>query len=651
MDLNEQQRRAVEHEGGHVLVLAGAGTGKTRTIIARAAHLLQRGTPAARVLMLTFTRRAAREMANRLRQMVGDAAQGMTSGTFHHVCLRSMRQWPKAFGVERATVIDRDDQTSLMKLVRGQVVVKREQRGFPKAAQLVNLQSYARNTNRPLREYLQAHTEFDDQAMDLLGRVFAGYRQRKDHNGYLDYDDILHRFAATLHGDAEVRRRLRARFDHVLVDEMQDTNPLQWLILDGLRDPASLFCVGDDAQSIYAFRGADFRNVHAFTERVPGSRVLKLEENFRSTQPVLDLANWLLCGSKLSYGKQLSAHRGDGDLPRLLDFDNPYDEARWIAEDLLERHEGGAPFTDHMILTRTAWGAREMEAELVARDIPYQFIGGTSLMQSAHVKDLLCMARAAIGHRDELAWARYLTLWPGIGDVTAARLIASMAQRGTDDEAAAVLRKHGKVRSTLVDGTDAIRQHADRPSRAIGDAARTLGPLLEKRYDRWDSRKRDLDLLVQLATRHRSLAAFLETYTLEPVYATAERASEDLDAVTLITVHSAKGAEAPVCYLIRVEPGVYPHARSLGDEDAEEEERRILYVAMTRAQDDLILTRTNERFGRTVLWGGHRASQAPGGTTYLLDDIPDDLVDASPHEEPAGGGWEDDVIAPWRPGR
>ena len=292
-----------------------------------------------------------------------------------------------------------------------------------------------------------------------------------------------------------------------------------------------------------------------------------------------------------------------------------------------------------------------MEAELVARDIPYQFIGGTSLMQSAHVKDLLCMARAAIGHRDELAWARYLTLWPGIGDVTAARLIASMAQRGTDDEAAAVLRKHGKVRSTLVDGTDAIRQHADRPSRAIGDAARTLGPLLEKRYDRWDSRKRDLDLLVQLATRHRSLAAFLETYTLEPVYATAERASEDLDAVTLITVHSAKGAEAPVCYLIRVEPGVYPHARSLGDEDAEEEERRILYVAMTRARDDLILTRTNERFGRTVLWGGHRASQAPGGTTYLLDDIPDDLVDASPHEEPAGGGWEDDVIAPWRPGR
>jgi len=648
MDLNEQQRSAVVHEGGHVLVLAGAGTGKTRTIIARAAHLLREGTPAPRILMLTFTRRAAREMTHRLRQLVGDASQGMTAGTFHHFCLRSMRRWPKAFGVEQATVIDRDDQTSLMKLVRGQVVAKGEQRGFPKAAQLVNLQSYARNTNRPLREYLEAHTEFDEETMDRLGRVFAGYRQRKEHNGYLDYDDILHRFAATLRREPEVRKRLRARYDHVLVDEMQDTNPLQWLILDGLRDPATLFCVGDDAQSIYAFRGADFRNVHAFTERVPGSQVLKLERNYRSTQPVLDLANWLLSGSKLDYGKQLQAHRGSGERPRLLDFDNPYDEARWIAEDLIERHETGAPYGDHMILTRTAWGAREMEAELVARDIPYQFIGGTSLMQSAHVKDLLCMARAAIGHRDELAWARYLTLWPGIGDVTAARLIASMAGCGDDRDAADVLRRHGKVKAALVDGTDAIRRHAGKPSRAIGTAARTLVPLLKKRYDRWDSRKRDLDLLVQLATRHRSLASFLETYALEPVYATSERAPEDRDAVTLITVHSAKGAEAPVCYLIRAEPGVYPHSRSLGDEDAEEEERRILYVAMTRAQDDLILTRTNDRFGRTVFWGGHRAQHAAGDASYLLDDLPDGLVDAAQRGDSPVDPWETDVIAPWR---
>jgi len=646
-DLDPQQRAAATHDGSHALVLAGAGTGKTRTIIARAGHLLAAGTPAERILALTFTRRAADEIRARLEQRFGDTS-GMVAGTFHHFCLRSMRRMPRQFGIEQATVIDRDDATSLMKLVRGEVVDRSERRQFPKAGQLVTLLSYARNTNRPLREYLEQHSELDEETMDRAGRIFGGYRARKQANRYLDYDDILHYFAATLHRDEEVRARLRGLFDHVLVDEMQDTNPLQWLILEGLRDPARLFCVGDDAQSIYAFRGADFRNVHSFTDRVQGGTVLKLERNYRSTQEILDLANWLLGESGLTYGKELVADRGAGVRPRLLDFDTGYDEARWIATDLQERFETGAAWEEHMILTRTAWAAREMEAELVARDIPYRFTGGTSLMQSAHVKDLLCMVRAALNPLDELAWARYLTLWPGIGDVTAARLIAQLQQTRSFDEAVDLLRGHGKVRGLAVDGIVNTAQYADRPSAAVLAAIDTLDPLLKERYDRWDGRRRDLDLLARLAERHRTVAGFLETYALEPVYSANRDRAEDDDAVSLITVHSAKGTEAPVCYLIRVEPGNYPHSRSLGDDDDEEEERRILYVAMTRARDELVITRTNEALGQRVFWGAARAHRAPQSTAYLLEGLPDAFVDMEDGSRGRGSAWDDEVIQPWR---
>ncbi len=645
-DLNPQQRAAAEHDGGHALVLAGAGTGKTRTVVARAAHLLRSGVPSDRILLLTFTRRAAREMTHRLHRSGVDAG-GMIAGTFHHFCLRMMRKMPRVFGIEQATVIDRDDQVSLMRLVRGEVVGKGDRKRFPQAGNLVSLLSYARNTNRPLREHLEAHTDLDGDTLERVGRIFQGYKGRKRRSRYLDYDDILHTFARGLHSDEVARDSIRGLFDHVLVDEMQDTNPLQWLILDGLRDPARLFCVGDDAQSIYAFRGADFRNVHSFTERIEGASVLRLEHNYRSTSEILDLANWLLSRSRLSYGKELTAHRGPGRTPRLLDFDSPYHEARWIAEDLLERHESGDPWADHMILTRTAWGAREMEAELVARDIPYVFIGGTSLMQSAHVKDLLSLARAALSPQDELAWTRYLTLWPGIGDVTAARLVGDLRRCGTIEGALELLAERPKPGELAVAGIQGVAERAERPTDALRAASVVLEPVLSQKLDRWESRRRDFVLLEKLAERHRTLTGFLETYTLDPVYDSVRQRPEDRDVVSVITVHSAKGTEAPVCYLLRAEPGVYPHARSLGDEDAEEEERRILYVAMTRARDELILTRTLDVGGRTTFFGGTRARHSPGGTAYFLDGVPGELVDSDLGDGADTDPWDDDVIDPW----
>jgi DNA helicase-2/ATP-dependent DNA helicase PcrA len=619
ISLNKNQQIAAEYKDKHILVLAGAGTGKTLTIIARVEYLIRKGVDPRRILLLTFTRRAAREMTDRLYLSIGNAANLVTAGTFHHFCLLTMRRMADKFGIQDFTVIDRDDQNSLMRLARVGYVKKGEK--FPKASQLVNVFSYSRNTNMNVLEYLNKYTEFDEETSNKILNVFTEYKQRKQLNRYLDFDDILYRFGKKLHEDSSISNQLRSRYDHILVDETQDTNPLQWIILDGLKDPAKLFCVGDDAQSIYAFRGADFRNVHSFKKRIPDSVILKLEDNYRSTQEILDISNWLLKESPLKYNKNLKAQRGTGTKPLLVDFDSDLNEAKWIAENLIERHETGSLWNDHMILTRTAWGSRSVEAMLIEKNIPYIFIGGISFLQAAHVKDLLCLVRAAASNHDELAWIRYLTLWPRIGDVTASRLISSMKEMGTMNEALDQLsNKLKKDQQKIVDGPKTILKYWDEPTKALRVGAEFLKPILSEKYDKWDLRGKDFDLLVRLAERYRSLMRFIETYTLDPITSTAVSRLENQDVVTLITVHSGKGTESPVCYVIRVEPGMYPHIRSLGVEDDEEEERRILYVAMTRAKDELILTRSEGRSSYSYSYGD--AAEA-----YFLSDMPDKLVE------------------------
>jgi DNA helicase-2/ATP-dependent DNA helicase PcrA len=626
MELNSQQRTAVAYDGGHVLVLAGAGTGKTSTIIGRAEHLISRGVRPERILLLTFTRRAAREMKDRLARMVGHLSEAVMAGTFHHFCLYCMRRMPATFQLNGATVIDRDDQLQLMRLIRGDF--KEKGSVFPQAAALLNLCSYSRNTLQPVSDYLSRHTDYDPPMQKKLCAIFAAYDERKRRSGYLDYDDILFRFVEKMDAPA-TGDRLRELYDHILVDEMQDTNPLQWQVLQGLRDPASLFCVGDDAQSIYAFRGADFRNVHAFTDRIPGSVVLRLENNYRSTQGILDLSNWLLKHSPVRYGKQLRAVRKEASTPVLMNFSSDLEEARWVVGDLVRRHAEGSAWKDMMIITRTGLAARAVESMMVEADVPYQFVGGTSILQAAHVKDLLCLVRAVDNYRDELAWGRYLTLWPRIGDATAARLISGLRQMGSLEDALAFLSAKLKNRSDIVTGPRRVAACLEEPAAAIRTASGFLSPVLESRYENWRQRRRDFDLLVRLSGEHRSLSAFLEIYTLDPISASSAETQGQSDVLTLTTVHSAKGTQAGVCYLIRVEPGMYPHLRSMGSEDEMEEERRILYVAITRAKDELILTRTWNSYG----WSPASFYGAGGGmgqgVPYFLEDLPESLVRVS----------------------
>ena len=621
MKLNRMQQEAVQFElDRHALVLAGAGSGKTATIIKRAEFLLRNGIQADRILLLTFTRRAAREMITRLEGLCGESAMRVRAGTFHSFCLGIIRRMPRFFDLDRAVIIDRDDQIQLMKLACTEHVVGKEK--FIKPSELITLYSYARNTTQQIGAYLEKYVSLDSEEIKKALKIFASYEANKKAHRYLDFDDILVLFADTLHNDRALRERLKTLYDHILVDEMQDTNPIQWKILEGLRDPAKLFCVGDDAQSIYAFRGADFRNVHEFTERIPDGKVLKLSKNYRSYQEILDLANWLLNKSSLKYGKNLIAHRGCGPKPQLIDCHSEFAEADWIVGDLLKRHDKGAPWKDLMVITRAAYAVRPLEAALIEENIPYRFIGGFSLLQAAHVKDLICLLRCALSHLDQIAWLRYLTLYPKIGEKTAAKVLKVMQTDDTWEQAYRSLGDFFSKRPEIPADILVVQKVLEEPARAIVAAINVLSPMQEVKYDKWDKRVKDLELIAQVAERYKTIPAFIEAFTLDPVQDVHNRYEEDEDMLTLITTHSAKGTEAPVCYLVRCESGMYPHKRSLGDPDAEEEERRVLYVAMTRAMNELIITRSYSSYD----WNWSYVSAY--NEDYILDDLPDSLVNS-----------------------
>ena len=326
----------------------------------------------------------------------------------------------------------------------------------------------------------------------------------------------------------------------------------------GLKDHATLFCVGDDAQCIYGFRGADFTTVHSFKERIPSATVLKLEDNYRSTQEILDLSNWLLRQSPLAYGKELRAVRGAGPKPRLEDFADEWSEASWIAEDLIARREAGTDWSDHMILVRGGWFARAMQTQLIERNIPYRYIGGTGLLQTAHIRDVVSVLRIVANPEDELAWVRYLRLWPGIGETLANRIVEKIMEKPNLPDILNILSGNKKAGGPCRKTIELVATQAGNPVEALRVSVRALETLLAEQYaDDWDQRRRDFELVEELAGKQSSISGFIEEYILEPVYGSTN-AEEGEDMVTVITVHSAKGTEAKVCYVINVSPGAFP---------------------------------------------------------------------------------------------
>ncbi|WP_036168131.1 ATP-dependent helicase [Massilia sp. 9096] len=621
--LNPEQRAAVEHDIGvaaprPLLVVAGAGSGKTNTLAHRVARLIQSGADPQRLLLLTFSRRAAGEMGHRaagvLQRIFGVSRQAVASlpwaGTFHSIGARLLREHAGRIGLEASfTIHDRADSEDLMGMVRQDIGLgagaqtSAGQKRFPLKGTCLAIYSRVVNSRAPLEQVLQSNFPWCSEWEGELKRLFGAYVDAKQEQNVLDYDDLL-LFWAEMAADPELGPALGDLFDHVLVDEYQDTNRLQAAIIQGMKpDGRGVMVVGDDAQSIYSFRGATVRNILDFPQQFSQpARIVTLDRNYRSTQPILDASNAVIEGALERHAKNLWTDKVSSAKPQLVLIPDEAEQARWVCNRVLEQRESGIKLTQQAVLFRAASHSAALELELVRRNIPFVKFGGLKFLEAAHIKDLLAMLRFAQNPSGRLAGFRVTQLIPGIGPATAARLLDAVAASA---EPVAALEAF------------------DVPARARGDwdpfvglfrTLRTPGlrwpldvelvkdwylPHLERLHDDAPVRAADLEQLVALAGGYGSRESFLTELTLDPPEATSDRAGPPLldeDYLILSTIHSAKGQEWKAVHVLNVVDGCIPSDMSTGSGEEIEEERRLLYVAMTRAKEHLHLIVPNRFF-------------------------------------------------------
>jgi DNA helicase-2/ATP-dependent DNA helicase PcrA len=613
--LNADQARAATFGDAPLLVIAGAGTGKTRTLIHRVAALIERGVPAERILLLTFTRRAASEMLSRAERLVGSAGSRVQGGTFHSVAHRLLRQFGPAAGIPSGfTIMDQGDAEDLMQLSRGALGFAKTNKRFPKKETLHYLYSRHVNTELPLGELLHRELpqflEYEEQITSL----FADYTLRKQERNLVDYDDLLLFWATMLEASPELQSRIAGLYDHVLVDEYQDTNLLQARILRGMcSGHGKLTVVGDDAQSIYSFRGAHFRNILDFPRQFPGATLVTLAQNYRSTQAILSLSNTVISRAEERFTKDLWTSRDGGEKPWLVTAKDEAQQTRFVVDRVLQLHEAGTPLREMAVLFRAGYMSADLEIELANRKIPFEKWGGLKFLEAAHVKDVLAFLRVSENPRDEVSWYRILMLMPGIGDTTARAMMESMQERSWDPDAfthllapprareahrslAGLLRQlRGVAEGAGQDGAAGAKVASDILAvRAVYDA------VLKEKYDRPEARLADLDQLRTIAAGYPSRTAFLAALALDPPSSTQDLAGgsdSESDALILSTVHSAKGKEWKAVFVIWAVDGWFPSSRAVEDPDELEEERRLMYVALTRAKDELAVVYPMQVYG------------------------------------------------------
>ena len=597
--LNEDQRRAATHEGGPLLILAGAGTGKTGTLVARAAWLRGQGLQASRILLLTFTRRAADDMLARAQPGEPSAAERITGGTFHAVAHRIIRAHAEAFALPpEFTVIDPADASDVMDTLRDAhgLVGTDAGRRTPRAATCADIYSRCVSTSTPLTDVLAAGFPWCKPFAGQLAGLFTDFVGYKRRHGLVDFDDLLLLWRAAL-ADASAGPVLRGLFDAVLVDEYQDVNAVQAEIVRLLRPGgAGLTCVGDDAQAIYAFRGADPSHLRALSEHYPGLAVVRLSRNYRSRHEVLRLANVVrpqFDGLELA----LTAERGQGQRPQLVRCHDEATQAREICARVLAEHEAGLRFTEQAVLVRSANHSDLLELELSARGIPYVKYGGLRFTEAAHVKDFLAAARIVVNPADDLAWFRVLRLHEGVGPVLARRVIGALqiALPGPFQRWPAAEQELPRRLTATVSGTVRELAHAasleNTAERAVTILAALRDPMAA-RYPDAAVRRADLERLADAAAGSPSLHDALVQLALDPPVSASDLAGRprlDDDYVVISTVHSAKGLEWPVVHLPQLVDGAVPSDMALTSPAGLEEEQRLFYVAVTRARDRLYL--------------------------------------------------------------
>src|SRR4051794_14055555 len=602
--LNPDQRAAVEHgvvdtDSRPLLIIAGAGSGKTDTLAHRVAHLVMTGADPHRILLLTFSRRAAAEMERRAERILNrasgtNASAGLIwSGTFHAMGARFLREYAERIGLDRSfTIHDREDAADLMNLVRHERDLSRTESRFPQKGTCLAIYSRAVNAEAPLEDVLGKAFPWCANWAAELKKLFAAYVEAKQRQNVLDYDDLLLYWAHML-AEREIAAEIGARFDHILVDEYQDTNRLQASILLALKpDGRGLTVVGDDAQSIYSFRAATVRNILDFPGCfTPQARIVTLERNYRSTQPILAASNAVIALAAERFTKNLWSEREASSRPLLVAVRDEGDQARYVVSRVLENREGGLPLKAQAVLFRTSHHSDALEFELTRRNIPFVKFGGLKFLEASHVKDVLAALRLAENPRDRVAGFRVTQLVPGVGPASASRILDRLA---APDPAAMLVTyappRAGAEWKRFAALFDSLFRRASPWPAEFEQVRRWYEPHLERLHDDAAVRTADLAQLEQIAASYRTRGQFLTDLTLDPPSATSDEAGAPLldeDYLILSTIHSAKGQEWKSVFVLNAVDGCIPSDLATGEREEIEEERRLLYVAMTRAKDQL----------------------------------------------------------------
>ncbi len=603
--LNPAQREAVTHDGGPLLVIAGAGSGKTNTLAHRVAHLVVNGADPRRILLMTFSRRASSEMQRRVERLVaqvmrdkaGIIADALSwSGTFHGIGARLLREHAEQIGLEPGfSIHDREDSGDLMNIIRHEMGFSEAKKRFPTKGTCLAIYSRVVNAEQDIERILKDHFPWVAMWANELRDLFGAYTEAKQRQQVLDYDDLLLYWAAMMR-EPTIAADLGERFDHVLVDEYQDTNRLQASILLALKPKGDgLTVVGDDAQSIYSFRAATVRNILEFPDAfTPPARIVTLDRNYRSTQPILAAANAVISESKERFTKNLWTERLASEKPRLVTVKSEADQARYVVESVLACREGGTALKQQAVLFRTSSHSAELEIELTRRNIPFLKFGGLKFLDAAHIKDMLALLRFVDNPRDRVAGFRVLQLLPGIGPGSAGRVLDAMLDSANPLQT--LLEAPAPSRGS--EGWPGLLEVVGNLGRGGGWPAELFTarlwyePLMEAVYEDAEVRKEDLYQLEQIASGYPSRERFITELTLDPPDATSDQAGVpmlDEDYLILSTIHSAKGQEWKNVHVLNVVDGAIPSDLGTGSTHELEEERRLLYVAMTRAKDELHL--------------------------------------------------------------
>ena len=625
--LNASQLEAVTHTSGPLLVIAGAGSGKTRTLTYRAAYLVEKGVSPAAILLLTFTRKASQEMLRRATQLLDDRCEKISGGTFHSFANATLRKYASHLGLDPAFgILDRVDSENLIGILRKEMQPETKHRSFPRKKTLADIFSRAVNKALTIEEIIDIDYPHFASYLAVIEQLHHNFETRKHEHHFLDYDDLLVFLNQLLSSQPEIRDHISSSYQYLMVDEYQDTNKIQAEILYRLTNVnKNIMVVGDDAQSIYAFRGANFRNIIDFPKMFPGTRMVALEENYRSVQPILTLTNVIISRAKEKYTKNLFTRKSGGTTPVMVNAEDEYSQSRFVIDQIKNLQHQGIALNEIAVLFRASFHSFDLEIELSREGIAFVKMGGFKFVESAHIKDVLAHMRVMANVYDRISWYRILLLIEKIGPKSAQKIFETIIKEKsgyTGLLSAGIDRIKGLDR--LMDLFSTLDSHP----MSIAEIGKTIIdyylPILKETYDDHPRRARDLEHLTEIMDRYKSLDQFLTDMALEPPNVSFENSLYNSDStpdrLILSTIHSAKGLEWHTVFVIWALDGRFPSVHILHKEEELEEELRLMYVAATRAKEKLFFTYPGNVYDRSTGLILNRPSR-------YLDGITDDILE------------------------